>query len=336
MLPLPAQAPEGVRGRLASMKVSGAARGFFKKLSVFSRHPESEDELKDDNDAASFEQHENHSATSLQSHASGRNALTREKIFSALRKVKQESTHPSGVLAIHLKRLILENLDMYKLFQRYHATVYMKVSGQNQVKCTAAYPNVSVPSTVLMDEIKHFRLTVSNKRTDPSNYIRIELMALCSDNDKIHKIISTKDIHLYDVIKNQFSVEPIQMRSVDKHIDIGELELEFCFAYGTFGYGYSSQFDNRQKKPQEQLAHAMFCRVEPPDGREDFVSDVMTCRQVGHPCFIDFPKKAHIGETSSVFGPELQLHPELQIVEEPYLLISKMKKRMHQMESEYG
>ena len=133
----------------------------------------------------------------LQSEESATRILTKEKVKSTIRRLKKECTIPTGLLGIHVKKLTLDNLNMYALFQRFDATVYVRLSCQGQMKCSKAYADVIVPSVIFMDDLSHFRVRVSNHRSDPDNFIKVQLMAFTATEPRIHKVVSTKDIHLY-------------------------------------------------------------------------------------------------------------------------------------------
>lgn len=246
---------------------------------------------------------------------------------------KENVVNPVGILAVHMKSAKIFNLTSEQLYDRTDVHVYFRIHTGGITKCSCLYENVTSPTTLILDDIKHFSVRANRKRGDPYNFLRLEIIVFDPDNPSFHHVLTAREIHIFSLIKSLYCVETVAMRVVDKLI--AEVEVEFCFSYGSHGYGFSNQFENRQKSAAEQLGHSIFCRLKPEADRLDQQNDVLTAISVGHPAFINFTRPADIGNIPHTFGLDSQKH-DWQTIEEPVLLISKMRKSMHEHMTEYS
>ncbi|CAH1802252.1 unnamed protein product [Owenia fusiformis] len=255
-----------------------------------------------------------------------------------LENIKIGTARPRGILAIHLKQCKLKTavLETDVFHKRSpHApppnpNMYFKIQVGDDIKQTSVIPNMLGKHQHALDELKHFSLKIDTNRRDLSNRILISLV--CFEGKQIQRIIAKVELHLYDIVKNLFVAETYGLKRRDKAI--GTIDAEFCFAYGRFGYGYSSQLENTQKIPADQIRHSMFYRPKPPTDRCMDDIDVLTCVPIGHPSYINFTQKAEIGN----IGLDIQSEQTLRkcfAYEEPVLLMSKIRKGMTKLQRKY-
>ncbi|XP_072021153.1 cation channel sperm-associated targeting subunit tau-like [Amphiura filiformis] len=236
---------------------------------------------------------------------------------------------PSGVLSMHIKQV--------KKLDASHVTtpdpeVYVRIRVGKLIKCTQT--TTMDRGCTLVDDIRHFSINVSRKREDPSNEIRIDLILV--EGPHAHRIIGHKDMHIYDIIKNLYIAGTYELQY--RQHTIGEIELEGCFTYGIFGFGYSHQLENRQKKLSDILGHSLLLRVEPSENRRQANSDVMAPMPVGHPEFINFAEKVQIGRTSRELGKSSSALDVFAGMEkhEPVILARTMRKRLNRIETDFA
>lgn len=247
-------------------------------------------------------------------------------------KSKRGALMPSGLLSIHVKSLNLHEIDVYSLFERYDVCIYLRIWVNTMVKYSVMYSRVKLPINLLFDELKHFRVNVSDVRTELCNHIRFEVVFTDPSDRDYHKIISAKDIHVYDIIKDLFDIKHLELRDLHKQKAVGDLNVEMTFAYGTFGYGFANQFHSRLVNPKDNLSHSIFFRPPPMDGRVDSINDTTVCRHIGHPPMIPFKRKA-----------ELDMYVEFQAeldwffggkVREPNVVTQRLTERVEKIQHE--
>ncbi|XP_067948630.1 cation channel sperm-associated targeting subunit tau-like [Watersipora subatra] len=202
-------------------------------------------------------------------------------------KVPARDVMPTGVLAMHIKRCkALKVQDGSKAFsKRLPVSLYFKMMVGEIVKITSVNDvRCSNDVGVMIDDLKHFLVVINNKLDDDSNKVRLMLMGFQGNNK--HKKLGEKEIHLFNIIRNLFIVETLELAK-NAHV-MGEVDVEMAFSYGCFGYGYSSQLESKTHTPAEQISQSLFFRAEPPFDRVHDTRDVMTAIPVPHPPFIDW------------------------------------------------
>ena len=214
----------------------------------------------------------------------------RDRHQGLLQEAKDKKVGPAGLLAIHIKKATFHNLDPTSEYEREDLSVYIRIYSDRQLKTTCCYDGVYSPANLVFDDLRHFMLLPTDDRNDPTNVVRLEVAVFDPDTPRKHRILAAKEVHMYDIIKNMYLVEKYEFMRIQTLI--AEVDVEMCFSYGTFGYGYSNQFENRLTQSKEILSHSMFPRIDPPPKRQDSGrKDVITCTHVGHPSYIDFTKK---------------------------------------------
>ncbi|XP_071941337.1 cation channel sperm-associated targeting subunit tau-like [Antedon mediterranea] len=237
---------------------------------------------------------------------------------------------PSGVLSVHMKKL--QNINE-QLIGAVDPELYIRFRVGNFIKTSGRY--TSEDGTIVFDDTKHFSITVSRKMNDVLNEVRVDLVLV--ENSHTHRIVGHTDIHMFDIIKSLYLANTYDIRY--KHQIVGKFEMELCFAYGIFGFGYSHQLENRQKKISDIVGHSLFVRVEPPEYRKQSKSNVITAIPMKHPEIIHFKEKADIGSFHLDQDPvisSVQLFNDADIVGESSLLHRMSKRRMNRLQNTFS
>lgn len=77
-------------------------------------------------------------------------------------------------------------------------------------------------------------------RESPLNRFVVELWSY--QDPEMHYIIGMTEIHTYEFIRKQHSVEEFKLWS--DGINVGKMYCEYSFSYGYFGYGHSNYLKN--------------------------------------------------------------------------------------------
>ena len=222
------------------------------------------------------------------------------------RTTKYSSTRPSGIFAIHIKTAELHSIELEGDFTvDDNISVFIRIQCINQMKYTKTHGNVVSPMTVRFDEVKHFDFTVDRLKQDPFYFSMFDLVAFGSHDVEKQKIVASREINLLEIIKNLHSINRISMWSHNHQVAL--LDVEFCFAYGIFGYGYSNLFENPSKPSKIQLGKSMFCRQQPSTNRVDPLNNhVATAIPVPKPPIVTFTCSVAFNST----GNELKEQPQ--------------------------
>eukprot|EP00002_Diphylleia_rotans_P010199 TRINITY_DN2059_c0_g1_i11.p1 TRINITY_DN2059_c0_g1~~TRINITY_DN2059_c0_g1_i11.p1 ORF type:complete len:324 (-),score=69.41 TRINITY_DN2059_c0_g1_i11:485-1456(-) len=211
----------------------------------------------------------------------------------------EDETHPSvyGVITVVVK-------EARKLYFEGSSTnmvnTYARISIRNLSKRTRVVLNQF--GHVVWNQVKHFPVSVMRNRKHPFNLLHLQLFSFDGSCAHEHKEVASVAFHLHDVIK----WSPIRgsFDLLSNHQNVGEIHLEVLFNYGLFGYGYSMQLKDDQKKSTDFLALSLFPRIEPPEDRIETDRITMTPKVMPHPVFLDFNKKAVLGYGTLVAGIE--------------------------------
>ena len=250
-----------------------------------------------------------------------------------IREAKTSFVKPTGLLSIHLKHLEITHLDVYRLFKRYEFAVYIRVTLDDQIKYTSMITRVSLPLSVTFDELKFLNVRPTPKRSDRCNFLRLEVIVLDTDKPETHTIICMREIHIFEVIRAMLEIRTLELRNMDRQI--GELDLEFCFQYGAFGYGVSNQFENRQKTFKDQVTHSMFHRSKPPENRCEYEYDIIQCKHIGHPYYIPFERKSEIQPVGEDLGLDFKVHGN-QIIPQPSHVMTRVLGPLRKRQQEFS
>ena len=69
---------------------------------------------------------------------------------------------------------------------------------------------------------------------------------------------SFASLHLFDLIKGMYGYKSVNIMVADKRV--ADLELEYVFRYGTFGYGYSHELEQNNLTVAQIMNESMFFR----------------------------------------------------------------------------
>ncbi|XP_071507342.1 cation channel sperm-associated targeting subunit tau-like [Diadema antillarum] len=242
---------------------------------------------------------------------------------------------PSGVLSFHCKRV--KNLD------ESHAVVtnpefYIRFRVGKLSKCTKTFCWTMGTKFAIVNDIKHFSLMISRIRTDPSNEVRIDLVMV--ETAHVHRIIGHREMHLYDIIRNMYLAGTYELKY--RQNSVAFLDFEICFAYGIFGYGYSHQLQNRQRRTADIVSHSFLYRSEPPANRRQVDSIAMAPVPMELPDFLSLREQVEIG--SPAVREKLAERYDRQVLDvfadvdkqEPVILARTMKRRLQTILSDFG
>ena len=234
---------------------------------------------------------------------------------------------PTGVLSLCLKNIKVLAMDIEKLFSRKDISLYVKVSLLDQVKFTICYEHMFVPCCIKFDEMKHFRVSLSENMSEPGDFL-FELVAV---QTIMHRTICSKRVNMFAVINSGVGTKTLHLEGMGntKHVEV-ELNVEFCFTYGFLGYGVSNQYD-MAKCCETQVKHSMFFRSEPPLNRCDLINDVIQCGHIGHPRFANFPFKANLQGAVCNSVPDLATDDFV----EPTILTTKLEQNFKLKQDKY-
>ncbi|XP_033631407.1 C2 calcium-dependent domain-containing protein 6-like [Asterias rubens] len=236
---------------------------------------------------------------------------------------------PSAVLSVHTK--LLKNLDNNLIESTDDPELYIRIKVGSFIKSTATVI-VEKDEKIVLDDLKHFSIKVSRKRSDPSNEVRFDLVLV--ESPHVHRIVGHKDMHLYDIIKSLYVAGSHDLQY--RHKTIAVLDLEMCFTYGIFGYGCCHQLKNRQKKISDIVSHSLLLRVEPPDNRcQPNAGHVMTSMPIGHPDFINFTVKSDLGSSTTSASNTPGVFSGLKM-QEPVVLTRTMRKRLNRIQTDFS
>ncbi|KAI3380273.1 hypothetical protein SNEBB_004899 [Seison nebaliae] len=209
--------------------------------------------------------------------------------------------NPTGVLAVHVKKMtnIAFKNDISDVTK-----IYFRISVGDICHTTTTVP-VNHQSTLLFDNLRHYHCKVDPKKDALANRIHLQLYGVLGLKDPenpfdIHRILAAKTLNLLDIIRTMYASENITLER--QRLKIGQVTIEFCFAYGSFGYGYSNQIASPTYtlSSEENLSHSMFLRLEPPSDRKLHNLDILAPQYVPHPKFMEFDE--HIRTPTKIRG----------------------------------
>ncbi|XP_039248514.2 uncharacterized protein LOC120326319 [Styela clava] len=120
---------------------------------------------------------------------------------------------------------------------------------------------------ITLDELKTFSLELSNKQDDADNKIILEIMEADCAKTRSALNIGCASLHLFDLIKEMYGTKSTPLMIKDKRI--ADLDYEYVFRYGAFGYGYSHELQQSEISISQIMNESMFFRLTPPADRMD-------------------------------------------------------------------
>jgi len=149
-------------------------------------------------------------------------------------------------------------------------------------------------AVVGIDSLKNFQVEVGRQRDDESNMVEFDLVFVSESQEMVQKVGEAR-CHIFDFVGDMNGTKTIKILSTSSaQATVAELEIDFAFRYGLFGYGYGHQVDQKRIEQKYILARSIFPRVAPPTSRrdDDGLCDVM---HVDYPEFIPLEERSHIG-----------------------------------------
>ncbi|CAF1124182.1 unnamed protein product, partial [Brachionus calyciflorus] len=182
-----------------------------------------------------------------------------------------------GVLSIHFKRLLHLKISHRSTKEKHFK---LRITFKNQSKTSKIF-SVSknlISNDVLIDELKNFSIKLTE--TDTKEYLLIELIQLNANDFSKQTSKALANINVLDFINSLsiFTEHTIELHAINKHehfiksfdennLFLCHLEVESCFLYGLFGYGFSNRliFDSsstQNKISSKYLAYSLFKRFD--------------------------------------------------------------------------
>lgn len=73
-------------------------------------------------------------------------------------------------------------------------------------------------------------------------------------------ILRVGTLHLFDLIKEMYGYKTVSLTAKDK--EIADLQFEYIFRYGVFGYGYSHELEQNDILVSNTMKESMFFKRE--------------------------------------------------------------------------
>ena len=150
-------------------------------------------------------------------------------------------------------------------------------------------------AVVGIDTLKNFQVEIGKMRDDPNNMIIFDLYyedsrGTVEDPGEMNRVkLGTQEFHAFDFIGDMNGSKTIIF--ANKQTTLVEMEIDFAFRYGLFGYGFGSQVEQKQLDQKYILSQSIFPRVPVPGFRKD--SDF-----VCEPIHVDYPDFINLEERS--------------------------------------
>ncbi|KAI8834563.1 hypothetical protein BJ741DRAFT_609403 [Chytriomyces cf. hyalinus JEL632] len=142
------------------------------------------------------------------------------------------------------------------------------------------------------DQTKHFPIQITRNRRHPYNMLKIELLSYSPNSTTDIVNVGSVAFHLHDIIRANPIAGTFDLWN--DHMQVGDIDLEFTFSYGTFGYGYSPQLKEEDETAEEIVTYSLFPRVTPRRELREQDDPVMVVCAVPHPPFVNFKEKVHL------------------------------------------
>merc|ERR1719186_135943 len=153
-------------------------------------------------------------------------------------------------------------------------------------------------AVVGVDSLKNFQVEIGKMRDDPNNMIIFDLYyedsrGTAEDPGELNRVkLGTQEFHAFDFIGDMNGSKSIIFSN--KQTTLLEMEIDFAFRYGLFGYGFASQVEQKQLDQKYILSQSIFPRIPVPGFRKDsdFVCEPI---HVDYPEFINLEERSYIG-----------------------------------------
>uniref|UniRef100_T1J4J5 Probable methylcrotonoyl-CoA carboxylase beta chain, mitochondrial n=1 Tax=Strigamia maritima TaxID=126957 RepID=T1J4J5_STRMM len=200
---------------------------------------------------------------------------------------------PIGLFAIHIRRIEFPDLPARKELIKIKVTV-------NDVSKETGLLHAGKDQFLEIDVLLHFHVQPSCFANEASNKIIIEMMEIVDSLGAW--TIATLYLHLYDVMAVAQPMKEFYPIINSLEDTMALVELEMCFKYGVFGYGYSNQLE---LDPEEvnAIESSLFPRFNPPLSRQVNASGTNGCEPVSvESLFPSLPKPSTVSAVQDLFG----------------------------------
>jgi hypothetical protein len=211
------------------------------------------------------------------------------------------STLPVGVLAVHIKRATKISIDNDKNELGDWSSLMLRII-VNDVSKESKISPIESNLECKFDDLRHFFVRINPIKENIKNEIKLELYAFgYTEIDPHHSYLcklANRFINIIDLVRLMNVSEEFEM--TDNKRLVALLDLELCFSYGNFGYGYSNQIDNTFEfykinkliTLQDKLSFSTFLRFKPPNYRKIKETDVMETVTVSQPKIFNISENA--------------------------------------------
>jgi len=189
--------------------------------------------------------------------------------------------------------------------------IYFSIRTPLACKTTAAVvlPNTS-EDDVLIDSLVHFTCNINPLKESSENVITISIVAFLPTDEAHHYFISERHFYMIDIIRANCVADGYKFKSIIGDQLLAEVDMEMCFGYGMFGYGYSNQLLNAGKPISEGVARSIFIRADPGPETEKvkeakgiesrIKGHAALAPKVTHPSYLDYRNKLDIHDASAI------------------------------------
>jgi len=189
--------------------------------------------------------------------------------------------------------------------------IYFSIRTPLASKTTAAFvlPNNS-DEELLIDALVHFTCNINPLKESSENVFTIQIVGFSPLDDTRHYILAERHFYLIDIIRSSCVADSYKFKSIMREqLLLAEADIEMCFGYGMFGYGYSNQLLNTGKPLTEGVARSVFIRADPGaetekvkevKGAASIKGHAALAPKVTHPSYLDFRNRLEIHDASAV------------------------------------
>ncbi|XP_046841616.1 C2 calcium-dependent domain-containing protein 6-like isoform X3 [Xenia sp. Carnegie-2017] len=195
---------------------------------------------------------------------------------------------PVGVLSVHVfgcQQLIMDGdsiPDTYRLYGNISVGSLAKNTSETMRK---------KKGKILWNEVLNLPVGIASQMKHWSNQIVFSVLGFHKDNKNKLKMIGKVSFHLHKLVKIGWSMESYELTNRKKQ-KVGTVELEFAFAYGALGYGYSNQLENYVCSTEEAIRQSMLPRVHPVEKDRFSKWCILKAKETPHPYFLPFTEMA--------------------------------------------
>ncbi|KAJ3071431.1 hypothetical protein HK102_006445, partial [Quaeritorhiza haematococci] len=163
---------------------------------------------------------------------------------------------------------------------------------------------------------------IVRNRRHPYNLVQIRLFAYETLRPTVQEELGSVIFHVHDMIQASPLAGTYDLWQ--DNVQIGELDLEFTFSYGVFGYGKSYQLKEDDVTATDMIQYSLFPTINPPQEQCEPEENVLAVQATPHPSFIPFREPVYIAYGKEI-SPALRRMQE-EMMYKPDILVAEMSK----------